>query len=143
MKQHVATAKQSVRLSGGLPLLIGSALLLVSLAVPWAVGGSDRNAFEYMPPVAFLWAMVGLWGLGAALSLARADGARGLVVLAALASISLLADLVIVLGGMQDPVVGVLGGGPSLALIGLTAMVVGIWQVDDASPAEEEQHPQG
>ena len=136
------TVSESIRRRGGLALLVGSVLLLVSLLLPWAVAGGYGNGFEYLPAVAVLWAIVGLWGLGLALSLARVEEPPGLAALALLASVGLIADLLVTLNAAGSTVVAVLGGGPSLALIGLVAILVGVWQAERESRPEPRQPPE-
>ncbi len=139
----MATAKQSVRVSGGLPLLVGGLLLLVSLFLPWVVAGNDRNAFEYLPAVAVLWAVVGLWSLGLALTLAGLDGRPRLGALAVLAGIALASDLLIVLSAVGSTGARELGGGPSLALIALIAILLGVSLAEERPPSATKQPPEG
>ena len=133
MSNLLDTARQSLRHNGGLALLVGSVLVIIGLLLPWGGGTTYRNAFAHLPALAVLWATVGLWALVLALTRARLGDPQGLGALAVLASIGLVANLVIVLNGFSLTVGGALGGGSSLALIGLVATLLGIWQIEQGS----------
>jgi low temperature requirement protein LtrA len=119
----VSLAKESLRVDGGLPLLIGGVLTLVSLPLPW---GEESNSFEYLRALAVLWVAAALWSAGLALVLTRIEDQGAFRGLAILASVALLASLFVVL----DSIAGGwdVGGGPSLASVGLVLTLVGVAQ---------------
>lgn len=143
MRSALDAARESVRRSGGPAVLIGSTLLFVALFLPWVDGASYRNAFVEVPAGAVLWATVAIWGVGLALIRARVEEPPGLAALAVFASLGLLCALALILSRFASTVGGTLGGGPSLALIGLVATLVGLWQVDRDSPASSSGHDEG
>lgn len=130
MPRGLDTARQSIRRRGALALLVGGALLLVGLFLPWETGSTPGNAFEYLPAVAVLWTVIGLWSLGLALTRAYVEEPAGLTALAVLAVVGLGADLLIIFLEFGSAVGGGLGGGSSLALVGLVATLIGTWQVE-------------
>ena len=130
MPRGLDTARQSIRWRGALALLVGGALLLVGLFLPWETGSTPGNAFEYLPAVAVLWTVIGLWSLGLALTRASVEEPAGLTALAVLAVVGLGADLLIIFLEFGSAVGAGLGGGSSLALVGLVATLIGTWQVE-------------
>ena len=140
MPRRLDTARRPIRRRGALALLVGGVLLLVALFLPWKTGSIPGNAFDYLPGIAVLWTVVSLWSLGLALRRVYAEEPVGSTPLSVLAFLGLIADLLIIFTEFGSTVGGGLGGGSSLALVGLVATLIGIWQVE---PASTETPPAG
>jgi hypothetical protein len=127
MEARLASARESIRLLGGPPLLVGGLLILASLPLPWVEApGDNLNSLEYLSVFAALYAFVGLWSLHLATRLARIEDRRHFRGPTIVAWVALAIDIVIIFSSNAWTGGRELGGGEGISLIGLIVTLVGL-----------------